>query len=171
MTGLVEEQRLALEPLRRALLADAHARAERSRGAAEDAGRRAVAAAEEQVAAMLSRSRARGEEEGAALRRADQARARSSARAALLEARREVYERLRERSRAEVRDLLAEPGSRALLATTLRARLGQDAEVDDTGDGGLVARAPDGRVVDGSVATLVDAALATLDLEGLWTRG
>lgn len=171
MTDLVEQQRLALEPLRRALLADAHERADRLRQAAEDAGSRAVATAEAEVAAMLASARARGEEEGAALRRADEARARSAARAGVLAGRRTLYEELRERAGAAVRDLLAQPRNRELLAATLRRRLGGEADIGDTDDGGLTARAPDGRVVEASVAALVDGALAGMDLEQLWNPG
>jgi vacuolar-type H+-ATPase subunit E/Vma4 len=169
VTELVQEQRLALAPLRRALLADAHAEAYRMRRRAQDAGRQAVAAAEQEVAAMLAAARAQGEEDGAAQRRADEARARSVARAGLLADRRAVYEELGSRARAAVRDLLADPVNRDRLADALRRGLGGRAVVSDTGDGGLLARAPDGRVVDASVGELVDRALAVLDLEQLWT--
>ncbi len=43
--------------------------------------------------------------------------------------------------------------------------------MSDTDDGGLLARAPDGRTIDASVGVLVDRALAELDLEQLWTAG
>ena len=78
MTELVQEQRLALAPLRRALLADAHAEAHRMRRRAQDAGRQAVAAAEQEVAAMLAAARAQGEEDGAAQRREPDAKAAES---------------------------------------------------------------------------------------------
>lgn len=169
MTDLVQEQRLALEPLRRALLADARGEADRLRRSAEEAGRRAVADAEDEVAAMLERARAQGEEDGAALRRADEARARSAARTGVLADRLAVYEELRRRAREAVRGLLREPGNRELLAEALRRDLGVDADVSDTDDGGLLARAPDGRVVDASVGVLVERALVGLDLEQLWT--
>lgn len=169
MTELVEEQRLALEPLRRALLANARAEADRIRRSAEEAGRRAVADAEEEVAVMLATARAQGEEDGAALRRADDARARSAARTVVLADRRAVYEELRRRARVAVRELLVEPGDRQRLAEALRRGLGAGAAVSDTDDGGLLARAADGRVIDASVGVLVDRALAGLDLEQLWT--
>jgi hypothetical protein len=47
--------------------------------------------------------------------------------------------------------------------------LGGFASVSDTEDGGLFAQAPDGRSIDASIGTLVDSALADLDLEPLWT--
>jgi hypothetical protein len=169
VTELVQEQRLALEPLRRALLADAHAEAHRVRRRAQDAGRQAVAAAEEEVAAMLARARAEGEEDGAALRRADQARARSAARAGLLADRRAVYDELCRRARAAVGELLADPANRERLAEVLRRGLGGRASLSDTDDGGLLARAPDGRVIDASARVLVERALAGQDLEQLWT--
>ena len=171
MTELVQEQRLALEPLREALLANARAEADRLRRGAEEAGRQAVAAAEEEVAAMLARARAQGEEDGAELRRADQARVRSAARAGLLADRRAMYDELRRRARTVVRELLREPGERELLAEALRHGLGGRATVSDTDDGGLRARAPDGRTIDASVGVLVDRALAELDLEQLWAAG
>lgn len=171
MTELLEEQRLALEPLRRALLDAAHVEADRIRRAAEEAGRDDVAAAEDEVAAMLARARAQGVADGAAMRRADESRARSAARTDHLAAQRETYEELRRRARQAVRALLREPGNRELLAEALRRRLGGVADVEDTDDGGLSARAPDGRSMDASVGALVDRALAGLDLEQLWTAG
>lgn len=171
MTELVQEQRLALEPLRRALLADAHAEADQMLRAAEEAGRKAVAAAEEEVAAMLNRAWAEGEADGVALRSADRARARSVARTGLLAARRGAYEELRRSARAAVRELLGEPGKREQLAEALCGRLGGRAQVSEADDGGLLVRAPDGRSIDASVAALVDGALTTLDLEQLWTAG
>lgn len=171
MTELVQEQRLALAPLRQALLAHAHAEAERLRRRAREDGAQAVVAAEQEVAAMVAQARAQGDEDGAELRRADQARARSAARAELLAARSATYDELRRRARTEVRELLEQPGERELLARALRDRLGGGAVVSDTDDGGLVARAPDGRTIDASVGVLVDRALAGLDLEQLWTAG
>lgn len=170
-TGLVEEQRLALRPLRRALLAAARAEADGVRGAAREAGRQDVAAAEGEVAAMLARARAQGEADGAALRRADEARARSAARTDHLVAQREAYEHLRRTAGEAVAALLREPGNRERLAESLRRALGGRATVADTDDGGLSARAPDGRSIDASVGALVDRALAGLDLERLWTPG
>jgi vacuolar-type H+-ATPase subunit E/Vma4 len=171
VTELVQEQRLALEPLREALLANAHAEADRLRRGAREDGAQAVVAAEQEVVAMVAQARARGEEDGAELRRADQARVRSAARAELLAARSATYDELRRRARTEVRELLEQPGERELLARALRDRLGGGAAMSDTDDGGLVARAPDGRTIDASVGVLVDRALAGLDLEQLWTAG
>jgi hypothetical protein len=171
VTDLLQDQRRALEPLRRALLADARAQAARLRLDAEEAGRRAVADAEVEVAGMLARARAMGEAEGAEQRAADEARVRSAARARVLAGRRATYEELRHRAQAAVRELLQQPGQRELLAETLRARLGDHAAVSETDDGGLRARAPDGRAVDASVGALVDQALAAVDLEQLWTAG
>ena len=120
---------------------------------------------------MLARARAQGEEDGAELRRADQARVRSAARAGLLAApahdvRRAATPRANGGPRAA-----REPGDRELLAEALRRGLGGRATVSDTDDGGLLARAPDGRTIDASVGVLVDRALAGLDLEQLWTAG
>lgn len=168
MTETIREQESALEPLREALLANARTEAGQLLRAAEESGRQEISAAEDEVATLLARARAQGEADGAALRRVDEAAARSAARARLLAAQLAAYEELRRRSREAVRALLREPGIRDRLAGALRQTLG-DADVSDTDDGGLFARAPDGRSVDASVAALVDAALADLDLEQLWT--
>lgn len=169
MTEVVREQESALDPLRRALLANARAEADQVLRTAKEAGRQSVSAAQDDVAEQLARARAQGEADGAALLRADEAAARSAARSALLAAQRTAYDELEQRSREAVRALLREPGNRQRLASALRARLGEVAEVSDTDDGGLLARAPDGRTLDASVAALVDTALADLDLEQLWT--
>jgi hypothetical protein len=68
-----------------------------------------------------------------------------------------------------VHELLREPGNRSLLSAAVQRGLGGFASVSDTDDGGLFAQAPDGRSIDASIGTLVDSALADLDLEPLWT--
>ena len=168
MTDLAQRQSQALEPLRGALLARARAEADRLRAAAQADGERTVAQARGEAEALLADARTRGEAEGAELLAAEQTAARRSARAALLGAQRAAYEDLRSRAAQGVRALLREPENRRLLAAALRHALGDVASVSDTEDGGLFAQAPDGRSIDASIGTLVDGALADLDLEGLW---
>jgi vacuolar-type H+-ATPase subunit E/Vma4 len=168
MTDLAQRQSQALEPLRGALLARARAEADGLRAAAQADGERTVARGRGEAEALLADARMRGEAEGAELLAAEQTAARRSARAALLGAQRAAYEDLRSKAAQGVRSLLREPENRRLLAAALRHALGDVASVSDTEDGGLFAQAPDGRSIDASIGTLVDGALADLDLEGLW---
>ena len=168
MTDLAQRQSQALEPLRGALLARARAEADGLRAAAQADGERTVARGRGEAEALLADARMRGEAEGAELLAAEQTAARRSARAALLGAQRAAYEDLRSKAAQGVRSLLREPENRRLLAEALRHALGDVASVSDTEDGGLFAQAPDGRSIDASIGTLVDGALADLDLEGLW---
>ncbi len=158
-----------LRPLRAALLATARDDAERSVRAAEAAAGDRVAEARTRADALLAEARARGAAEAATMVATEAAAAQRAARRVVLTAQREVYERLRKAGGAAVRDLLTDDDTRTRLAATLRSRLGGDAEVAATPDGGLRATAPDGRAVDASVATLVDLALDTLDGEALWS--
>ena len=158
-----------LRPLRAALLAAARDDAERSLRSAEAAAGERLAEARTRADGLLAEARARGEAEAATLVAAEAAAAQRAARRVVLTAQREVYDRLRTAAGAAVRDLLTDDATRARLAATLRSRLGGDAEVAPTPDGGLRATADDGRAVDASVATLVDLALDTLDGEALWS--
>ena len=108
---------------------------------------------------MLARARALGEEDGAALRRADEARAQERHEVGPARAPARGLRAAATPGGVAVRDLLGEPASRDLLAAALRRSLGGPATVSDTDDGGLLARASDGRVVDASVVALVDRAL------------
>ena len=168
MTDLAQRQSQALEPLRGALLARARAEADGLRAAAQADGERTVARGRGEAEALLADARMRGEAEGAELLAAEPTAARRSARAALLGAQRAAYEDLRSKAAQGVRSLPREPENRRLLAAALRHALGDVASVSDTEDGGLFAQAPDGRSIDASIGTLVDGALADLDLEGLW---
>lgn len=158
-----------LRPLHAALLATARDDAERTVRAAETAAVERLAEGRTRADGLLAEARARGEAEAATMVAAEAAAAQRAARRVVLTAQREVYDRLRTAAGAAVRDLLADDASRARLAAMLRSRLGGDAEVVPTPDGGLRATAPDGRAVDASVVTLVDLALDTLDGEALWS--
>lgn len=171
MTDLLARQPQALEPLRQALLAGAAAQADRLRGDAQREGAHLIAQARAEADALLEAARAKGEDDGAELLAAEQTAAHRAARAAVLLAQHTAYGELRQHALEAVRELLKEPERRNLLGALLRDRLGGLATVSDTADGGLFARAPDGRSIDSSVSALVDSALAGLHLEQLWTPG
>lgn len=157
-----------LAPLRQALFDQAAAAADRVRADAERAAHEVVAAAAERGDALLAEARATGEEEAGAAFANDRARNRAAARGVILAAQRRVYEQLRSQARVGVRELLSDPEVHARLVAAVRARVGEPAEVVDLPDGGVVGRSAAGRTVDASVDTLVEQALAGLDLGQLW---
>jgi len=157
-----------LEPLRAALIARAKDEADETRTAAEKDGRLAVEAAREEAATMLADARARGEADAAGLLAVEHARARRVARSVVLEAQRAAYAELLTQTRQAARLLLADPLRREQLVAALRRQLGEYASIRDHPDGGIIAETPDGRSIDASVATLIDRAVADLDLEQLW---
>ena len=157
-----------LEPLRQALLRRADAAADALRAAAEREAGGAIEAARQQAAAVLARARADGEADAAQRQAEDRSRARREARRVVLAAQRAVYEELRARARAAVRELLTDPDAQRRLVALVRARLEPDARVRPHRSGGVVGELPDGRRVDASVDALVEQALAGLDLAALW---
>jgi vacuolar-type H+-ATPase subunit E/Vma4 len=159
----------ALEPLTATLLARARADADGERTTARQEGQRAVEAARDQADAVLAQARALGEADAAAMLAAERARARSAARGEVLAAQRAAFDELRDQARTAVAGLLADPVSRGRLAASMRTRLGDGATVRDHPAGGVVAESPDGRRIDACLDALLDAALAELDLEQLWT--
>ena len=171
MADLLDAQRQALDPLRTALLAAAHAEAEQLSRSAVQEGEALVGSAREQVARVLDAARAEGEAEGRELAARAGLLSEQRARAVVLEAQHAAYRQLVAAAGRAVAAALREPDRRTALTCALRTRLGGEAEVDDTADGGLRATAPDGRTVDGSVATLVARAMEGLDLEQLWSPG
>jgi hypothetical protein len=158
----------SLEPLRVALTARAQSEAAQIRARAEEEGQAAVAAAREQAAALLAAARSEGAMSASQLLAAEQYKARRAARRVVLAAQRAAYEQLREQSREAVRRLLVDPTRRGELVTTIRERLGDRVVIRDVPGGGLVAEAPDHRRIDATVAALVDAAIAALDVEAMW---
>jgi vacuolar-type H+-ATPase subunit E/Vma4 len=168
MNDVKDPDGAALEPLRAALIARAHAEADRVCAAAEADGQRVLAAARKNAAQLLSDARAQGEADAAALLAVEAASARRAARGVLLAAQRAAYDELRQRARTSARALLDDRSRRARLTAVVRDRLGEHAVVREHPDGGLLAETPDGRRVDASIDTLVDIALAQLDLEPLW---
>ena len=171
MADLLDAQQRSLDSLRTALLAAAHAEAEQLTRSAAEEGQALVGRAREQAARVLDAARAEGEAEGRELAARAALLSEQRARAVVLEAQHAAYRQLVEAAGLAVARALREPDRRAALTCALRRRLGGDAEVRDTTDGGLWATAPDGRSVDGSVATLVGRAMEGLDLEQLWSPG
>ncbi|MFC8503432.1 hypothetical protein ACFUC1_13805 [Pedococcus sp. NPDC057267] len=158
-----------LDPLREALLRAARAEAERLVADADADAAAVLAQARAEVDARLEEARARGRAEAREQLEAAAAAGRRASRERLLRAQGRVHAELVARARDLVADLLADPARRRGLEVRLRARLGPGAVVDPTADGGLVGSDASGRAVDASVATLVEDALAGLDLADLWT--
>jgi vacuolar-type H+-ATPase subunit E/Vma4 len=163
-----------LEPLRKALQAQAEADAGRRRAAADEECARRVADAEAQARSLVEEGRLEGERAASqeALRR--RAVANRRARELRLGAQRLLLEELRRRAREAALERRADPTYPKLidrLSRTAHVQLGPDAalEVDPPDVGGVVGRA-DGRSVDYSLPALVERSIEDLDgrLEALW---
>lgn len=154
----------ALVPVREALLASARddAAATRSRSTAD--ARTALASAAEQAEQIRRRARLEGIADADAAVAADRRDAQRDARAMVLRARREAYDRLREAARARVRALRDEPdfpAARQRLEGAVHARLGPDARIVDSPDGGLIGVTA-GRRLDLSLRHFADRATDTV---------
>jgi hypothetical protein len=171
VADLLDAQQQALDPLRTALLGAARAEAEQLRRSAAQEGEALVGRAQEQAARVLDAAGAEGEAEGRELAARAALLAEQRARAVVLQAQHAAYRQLVVAAGRAVARALREPDRRTALTCALRRRLGGEAEVGDTADGGLWAQAPDGRTVDASVGTLVARAMEGLDLEQLWSPG
>lgn len=159
---------IALEPLRSALLAHARAEAERTRERAAQDAAALLESARAEVEAQVSDARRQGEADGRALLRGERARLERLNRTAVLGAQRRAYEELVERATDAVRSVLTDPVARRRLEERVRERLGPDAVIVESGDGGVRASTADGTAVDASVRALVENAVHGLDLEELW---
>lgn len=164
--------RLALEPLRTALLADARAEAERIEAEAHAEAAARVAAAEAEAAALVERARAEGEAAAELEVAHDRAEAQRHARVLRLAAQRAVYEELRRQTLAGAAALHGTARYRALLdrlRNAAQTQLGSEAHVEPAACGGVVGRS-DGRSVDYSLDALVERALAGLggDAAEVW---
>ena len=168
MTDLVPTRPDALAPLREALLAAAHADADRVTGDADDEARRIEDEAAERAAGLLAEARRRGEADGAERLAAARAAARRDARTVVLRAQRTAYDALRESAVEEVARRLTRPEEQARQRALVVDVLGPDAELVVGDDGDARGTAPDGRVLDTSAERLVDLALTDLDVDGLW---
>ena len=167
MTGPAARE-AALEPLRVALLIRAGKDADLMRGAAEDDGRQALAAAQETSRQSLANARAQGEAQAALLAAEERSRARRKARGVVLAAQRQAYEVLRTQVGDAIRRRLADSRWQDRLNVVLLRQLGAEATIHEQEGGGVVAQSADGRRIDASIDVLVDLALSHLQLEGLW---
>ncbi|MGW3498041.1 hypothetical protein [Streptomyces sp. NPDC001020] len=152
--------------LLRAARADADAVLARARADADEA----VRAARTEADALLDRARQGGAADGTAAAARERVLARQDAWARELSARAEVYEDLRTRVRAGVRDALADSGAlQGRLEERARTLLGTEARITAAVDGGVTAQTP-GRRVDLTADALAERALARAgaEAETLW---
>jgi hypothetical protein len=150
-----------LAPVRDALLASARADAARTTSEAEEAASATLAAARATAARIRREARAQGAASGAAAGAAERNRVRREARAEVLGAQRDAYERLLAAARRSAGQLAAEPGYPVLrrrLATAATGALGPGAALRDGDGGGVIGEAP-GRRVDYSLAGFADRAV------------
>lgn len=165
---------MSLEPLRRAVLEQAHAEAEATR---RDAAARAAAIAadaEREGAGLVERAKA--EAKLAAGMRGARARAdaRRAARGLILEAKRDLHDELHIRAREAALELRADPGYAALLealCAVARDQLGEDAVLEiDSPDAGGVRGVALRRSVDYTLPALAERCVARLGsrIDDLW---
>jgi vacuolar-type H+-ATPase subunit E/Vma4 len=162
-----------LEPVRAALLAQAHRDAAAAAAAAQADADATLATAGAQAQQRRERARVEGERDAEAVRVQQQARARRAARAVVLGAQREALDQVRAQAHAAVlawwEDPRLRPAVRERLVARARAELGPDAEVRDHPAGGVAAQAG-GRRARYLLTDLADVALSDLgsDLERVW---
>ena len=161
----------ALEPVRAALLAQARSEGDRLRAAAQHDAAAAIATAGGQADAIVAAAHQDGVRAATARLRLDRARVQRDCRRLVLVAQRQVYDDIVEQARVRVRALLATGPTHEQLAAQILQRLGPGAAVHPCPEGGLIGQAADGSIVDASDLALVDQAIASLDLEPLWTAG
>lgn len=165
---------VATEPLRDAILADAHAAAERVLARADEQAVAKLRDAEQTGRALVERARAEGIAAAAIAGAYEEARGTRVARAAELAARRELYEELGRQARAAARELRTQPGYEALLdrlAAGARAQLGPAAEIErDPPDSGGIRASSGARHVDYTLDALAGRCLERLGarVEELW---
>jgi hypothetical protein len=163
VSGPAEE----LGPVREALLAAARADATATAEQAEAAAAAVLDEARARADAIVAAARAEGERDAARTQAREAARVHREGRETVLRAQQEAYARLRIRARAEVRALRADPAYAGLLErlrSRARAELGEDAEIREHPDGGVVAETP-GRWLDLSLPALADQAVDALGAE------
>lgn len=164
----------ALAPVQSALLTRARADA----GAVLDEARREAdhvrAAARDRATQIIEASRAEGEAEARAAAAVALTRRRRQARDVVLAARRELFDELLRECRAGARALRDAPDYRDVRARLTRlavATLGPDAVVEESPDGGVVAKAG-GRRLDLTLPTLADREVERLGagVNRLWAE-
>lgn len=165
---------VTVEPLRRTLLEDARAAAERLLAHADERAAVKLAEANQRGAALIERARSEGEAIASLAGEGRHAASRRRARTLVLAAQRDLYDEFHDRALAEARALRSDPRYPALLerlAATARSQLGEDCalEVDPAGVGGV--RASNGaRRVDYTLDALVARCIEELgsEVERLW---
>ncbi|MEI8406606.1 MULTISPECIES: V-type ATP synthase subunit E family protein [unclassified Kribbella] len=163
----------ALDPVRSALLAAAHADAAAVRLKAQRQKDELLADARRTSAGMLAAARTDGQADATAAVAARMADSRREARRTVLAAQRELYDELRRRCRTAATGLAEEPDYAELrqqLVEAARAWLGTDAMVTDSPDGGVVASVGSRRL-DLSLPALAERALdrSSVEVTALWT--
>ena len=163
----------ALDPVRTALRAAAHADAAEALRKAHQRTDELLADARRTADEILDTARADGEAEATAAVNVRLAQSRRDARRSMLTAQRELYDELRQRCRAAATALAEGPGYeelRAHLVERALAQLGSDATVTDCADGGVLASAGDRRL-DLTLPTLAERALerSGAEVAELWT--
>jgi vacuolar-type H+-ATPase subunit E/Vma4 len=161
-----------LEPVRRRVLADAHAEADATVAAARARAAGRLAEARRTADALAGEARAAAARAAEADRVRTVSRVRRAAQERVLEAQGDALRELRARVLEGVRELPREPEYRSLrarLAAAARAQLGDEVELEEPADGGLVGRSGD-REVDYSLPALAERCLSALraELEQLW---
>jgi vacuolar-type H+-ATPase subunit E/Vma4 len=137
MTG-ADSTLVALAPVREALLASAHADAERQLATAEGLANQLVARAQEDARLRVEEARRQGAADAADAARLAAAHTRREARGIVLGAQRAAYEQLLEACREGVRSLLSEPDwprLQAAMGDVARASVGEGAVLTKTADG------------------------------------
>lgn len=161
---LAAEQQAALEPVRAAMLRRATAEAQAITATAHQRATALLAAARHDGEAALRRARADGMALAAPLAAGERARARRTARAALLAVERSIRTEAESRIRAAILSLPGQPGYGELrdrLAALARAAAGPGAVVRDHPGGGVIAHAP-GVLVDCSLPRLAERLIDAL---------
>jgi len=151
----------ALAPARAALLAQVRAEADSVRERSEVDAQHAVATATAEAGRIRRAARAEGEAEATVAAAAARTRARQEARALVLTARREAYERLGRAAREAMARMRAEPDFAAVrqrMVAAVRSVLGPDVRIVDEPDGGISGVAG-GRRLDLSLTRFADRAV------------
>lgn len=149
-----------LAPVRAALLAQAHAEADRVTLEAQETVADALAAAGIEARKIRDAAHEEALEQARLLSAAEESHGRRKAREVELAARRAAYDELVDEVRSEVRRLLDDPEVTALLTDLARQQEGPDAQVTRTEDGVVVVEGT--RRVEFSVVDLADRAIADL---------
>ncbi len=160
-----------LAPVRDALLQRARDEVAALVGSAEADADATLTKARQEADDLRAQARAQGEADAEAVLVSARTRARRQARSAVLAAQRDLYDALRRGVHRAASDLRHDPGYDTLrdrLEQRAREVLGPEAEVSEPADGGVVAQAGGRRFVC-TLADLADAALAAVDVEGLWS--